>query len=446
MRFVHILERRLAALRHDRSGIAVPIVLIVMTIGFALASVGSLAAIGSIRNAGRDNSDKGAFGVAEAAAQAALFRQNKILTTPTVSAARCLATGVQNTLIATFADADGWCREQTGTVNGGTYSYRVKPDVMLANGQRQVEVVAEGVMNGETRRVQVSAAASTGTPVFGGGQVVGLNKLDFQGGSGMVVNAAMRTNGDLSVGNNTACNGAVTVGVGKRVYPSNLSCGGSVSQGTTTLGPVDMGNVRTDNVNLRLSDGRDVKTDSDKVDWNPTTKSLDLGSQSTITLGGTNYLLCSLSLDGGSQLIVAQGAKVRIYFDTPENCGLASPAKQISFGGNSRVTVTSANPADLAFLVAGSDTRTTTVEMGGNSRTVNDVTVYAPKSIVSLSGNNTFRGAIAGKELSAQGSVNIIGVSSTLSFTAAVELAYTRTRFVECVGSIPATGSPSTGC
>lgn len=421
-----------------------PVVLLVITIGFALASVGSLAAISSIRNSGRDMSDKGALGIAEAGAQQALLRQNKVLTTPANSSARCLGLSATNSLIPTYAGSDGWCAQQSGSVNGGTYRYQVRPDVVdESTGQRTVQIVSEGTLNGETRRIAVDAAAATGTPVFGGGQVVGLNKLFFGGNA--KVTGAMKTNADLTVGGSATCSGAATVGVGKRVVPSNTVCGSTVTQTTTTLGPVDMGDVAVNNSNSRLSDGSDTKVKPNQISWNPTAKTLDLGSQSTLTLGGTNYLLCRLTMTGQSQLIVAQGAKVRIYFDTPENCGQPSGYRQIDTSGGARLSVTSGNPDDLAFLMAGSDTRTTVAYFGGNSGTQNYMTLYAPKTNIYMQGNSVYRGAIAGKEVDAQGSVQIFGSSSSLTFMAAVELAYKRTRFVECRGAMP-TLNPGTGC
>lgn len=427
-----------------------PVVLLVITIGFALASVGSLAAIGSIRNSGRDMNDKGALGIAEAGAQQALARQNKILTTPATSSLRCLALSASNTLIASPpAGTDGWCEMQSGSVNGGTYRYRVRPDIIdESTGQRSVQIVSEGTLNGETRRIAVDAAAATGTPAFAGGQIVGLNKLDFSGGQNMSITGAMKTNSDLVVGSNTSCTGNVTVGTGKQLLPSSTACGGSVAQGTTTLGPVDMGDVRINNSNSRLSPtapvtDRDVRT-GNQINWNPTAKTLDLGAQSTLTLGGRNYLLCRLTLSGGSQLIVARPAQVRIYFDSPENCpGVGTT--QISTGGNSRVSTTSGNPEDLAFLMAGSDTTPTYVSLGGTAQVVNDMVLFAPKTFINLQGNSTYRSAIAGKELTAAGSVRISGVNSTLTFMTSVEYAYKRTRFVECRGVMPSF-NPGTGC
>lgn len=429
-----------------------PVVLGVIVIGFALASVGSLAAIGSIRNAERDTNDKGALGVAEAGALQALYRQNKILTTPVLSSARCLVLSASNTLIAGYEGAGGWCNEQSGSVNGGTYRYRVRPDLINeTTGLREIRIVSEGALNGETRRVEVDATASTGTPAFGGAQVVALNRLTLQGNPILV--ASMKTNAGLSIPTSATCVGNVTVGNGQSLSPNSSRCGGSVTQATTTLGPVDMGNVYAVNDNLRLTDGRDFKTQANQVSFTrlrPTDPlspgTLSLGSQSTITLAGTNYLLCQLKMGAQSKLIVGAGATVRIYFDTPENCGQPSGFKQIDLTGGSRVSTTSGSPADLAFLVAGSDSLTTNISMVGNSGAENQVTVYAPKSIVDIGGTADYRGAVAGKEITIRGSGTITGSSSSLSFTTPVELAYKQTRFTECYGPLVTTGDPGAGC
>ena len=50
---------------------------------------------------------------------------------------------------------------------------------------------------------------------------------------------------------------------------------------------------------------------------------------------------------------------MRIYFDTPEACGLESGATQISLSANARVTTTSGGPSNAAFYVVGSLTRET---------------------------------------------------------------------------------------
>ncbi|HET6831626.1 MAG TPA: hypothetical protein VFH44_09790 [Solirubrobacterales bacterium] len=420
----------------DERGIALPVVLMVVIVGFALASIGALAAIGSIRNAGRDESDKSALAVAEAAAQQALFRQNNVLTTDSFPCLVKAASGDE--LVASSPQADNWCATQSGTVGEGTYRYRVLPD---AGGddpsQKTIAIVAEGTLNGETRRIHVGAAAATGTPAFAGGNVVGLDQLHFHGTPDVI--GTMRTNGDVIVEGSATCNGDATVGNGHHIVPSDEICNGEVTQGTTTLGPVDPGNVWGTNDNARLTNGEDV-IQSNRTVWNATTRTLTLKNKDTVTLGGGNYALCKLDMTGGN-LIAALGTEVRIYFGGPEMCGGETAPIAVTGG---RVTATSGNPDDMALLVVGSETVATTVTMRGNG-VVNDLVIYAPRSAVAIGGTADYNGAIAGKSLELHGTGTITGWDSTLTFTTAVESLYKQTRFVECIGPLTLS-DPDNGC
>lgn len=418
------------------SGIALPVVLMVVVVGFALASIGALAAIGSISNAGRDTSDKSALAVAEAGAQQALFRQNNVLTTPSYP---CLVQGASgDALVASTPQADDWCATQYGTVGAGTYRYRVLPDAGSDDpSQKTIAIVVEGTLNGETRRIHVGAAAATGTPAFAGGNVVGLDQLYFHGTPDVV--GTMRTNGDVVVEGSARCNGDATVGNGRHIIPSDTVCNGEVTQGTTTLGPVDPGNVWSTNDNARLTNGEDT-IQSNRTVWNAATRTLTLKNKDTVTLGGANYAFCKLDMTGGS-LIAAQGATVRIYFGGPDQCGGQTAPIAVTGG---RVTATSGNPDDLALLVVGSETIATTVTMRGNG-VVNDLVIYAPRSAVSIGGTADYNGAIAGKSLEIFGTGTITGWDSTLTFTTPVEYLYKQTRFVECVGPLDLS-NPDAGC
>jgi hypothetical protein len=143
----------------------------------------------------------------------------------------------------------------------------------------------------------------------------------------------------------------------------------------------------------------------------------------------------------GGTLIAAQGTRVRIYFAGPEQCnGQTTPIDMT--GG--RIATTSGNPDDLALLVVGSATTATTVNMRGNGA-VNQLLLYAPRSNATLNGTADFAGAFAGKTLTFNGTGNIGGVSSSLTFTTPVEFLFKQTRFVECVGPMT-TSSPGQGC
>lgn len=415
------------------SGVALPVVVMVVAVGFALASIGALAAIGSIRNSGRDASDKSALAVAEAGAQQALFRQNNVLSTKTYP---CLVESAGGTLVASSPQADGWCATQSGQVGSGSYRYRVLPDAGSEDPSlRTIAIVSEGTLNGETRRIEVGAAASTGQPAFAGGSLIGLDSLNFSGNA--AVHGPMRTNGTVSVSGSATCNGDATVGGG--MVPNPAICHGQVQQGTTTLGPVDLGDVWGTNDNARLSDGRDV-VQSNRTVWNASTRTLTLRNKDAVTLGGTNYAFCKLDMTGGT-LIAAQGTRVRIYFAGPDLCG--GQTNPISMTGG-RIATTSGNPDDLALLVVGSATVPTTVTMRGNGA-ANQLLLYAPRSTATLNGTADFTGAFAGKSLTFNGTGNVTGVASSLTFTTPVEYLFKQTRFVECVGSLTVT-DPGLGC
>jgi hypothetical protein len=405
----------------------------VVAVGFALASIGAIAAIGSIRNSGRDASDKSALAVAEAGAQQALFRQNNVLSTQSYP---CLVESVGGSLVTSSPQADGWCATQSGTVGSGSYRYRVLPDAGSTDpSQRTIAIVSEGTLNGETRRIEVGAAASTGQPAFAGGSLIGLDGLIFSGDAD--VHGPMMTNGDVEVSGSATCNGDATVGGG--IVPNPDVCQGQVQPGTTTLGPVDLGDAWDNNDNARLSDGRDV-IQSKRTVWDPSTRTLTLRNKDAVTLGGTNYAICKLDMTGGT-LIAAQGTRVRIYFAGPELCGGETEPIYMTGG---RIATTSGDPDDLALLVVGSATTPTTVEMRGNGA-VNQLLLYAPRSTAVLNGTADFMGAFAAKSLTFNGTGDITGVNSSLTFTAPVEYLFKQTRFVECVGPLT-TSTPGQGC
>jgi len=62
---------------------------------------------------------------------------------------------------------------------------------------------------------------------------------------------------------------------------------------------------------------------SSTVPWNPATSSrmISTANNQTLTLGGGDYWLCRMEISNNSHLIMAAGAKVRLFFDTPEHCG-----------------------------------------------------------------------------------------------------------------------------
>ena len=148
--------------------------------------------------------------------------------------------------------------------------------------------------------------------------------------------------------------------------------------------------------------GKDTysKARSSTEPWDPVTRSINIGSNATLTMGGGDYFVCQLNMNNGD-LIMPAGASVRIFFDTPEACGIPDGGSQISMFGNARIQSTGFDPANgvfnlPGFFVQGSPNIQTTVTMGGNSGT-NEVILYAPNSNVTLQGNSTVYGYMAGR-------------------------------------------------
>ena len=107
-----------------------------------------------------------------------------------------------------------------------------------------------------------------------------------------------------------------------------------------SLPPVNQGDVATNNSNGRFFT-QDPYTGGAPT-WNPTTRELSLSSNKTLTLGGSNYSFCKLTMSRNSSIFVTAGATVRLYFDSPEHCGYPSGTTQLSVNSNAG----SRRPAD----------------------------------------------------------------------------------------------------
>ncbi len=412
----------------------------VITIAFALASVGSIAAMSSLRNTTRDESSKEAVAVAEAGLDQALLRQNKILT---ADGFPCLVLGAAQDLIPGYPLPNGWCPRQTGTVSEGTYTYQVKPATVLGvlGGENKITIVSQGTVGETTRRVTVDAYMSTGAPAFAEANVIGLDRFEFTGNA--VVTSSAATNADMVLGGNAMVCGDAKHGEGRGLITSGNAglCSGFGSSATRiALSPPDPGNVFSDNDNSRFF-SQDTRVGS--VSWSPTNRTLTLSGNSALTLGGANYGICRLLMSGNSNLYIASGAVTRLWFDSPENCGLAAGEKQLSMTGNSQISVTSGAAGDAGLMFVGSSTVPSTIELAGNGR-ANELMLYAPRSDVLISGNGNYVGAIAGRTLVNSGNGTIRGDSSVLDFEIGVQTAYRPERFVECVGALGS--NPVAGC
>jgi hypothetical protein len=454
------LRRRFA----PEDGFAVPTVLLMTVAAMGIASVGVMTSIQGQTGTVRDQESKSAVAVAESGVDQALLHYNR---------------GVAPCAPATAGD---WCGPVTGmSVNGGAVSYWTRlgsgEECEVGNEVECVEIVSVGTVDGVTRRVDVMASTvpteeSTGGGPFASAGVLSLETMSLD--SNAAIHTGSATNGDLILKSNARQCGQASVGIGKKLetssnagYYSDALCKtkyGTYQQQELTLPPVSQGDAATNNDNGRFFTQDIVSGNKADACWNGFTaagksskncgtRELRVENNSAVTLSGSVYSFCKLTLRSNSALYVAAGSNVTIYFDSPEACGQSSGVTQLDLQSNSRITSATGSPISVAMLFVGSETRQTKVQLNSNT-SVNgpceqNFVIYAPRSDVDLDSNSRFCGAIAGKTVHLDSNSEIWTASGSDDFSLpGVEIPetaahYTPYRFVECsalVASVPDAG------
>jgi Tfp pilus assembly protein PilX len=451
-------RQRLRLLRRSERGMALPVALFAMLAATALASAAVISSVDVQQGSHRDSASKQAIAAADAGAGVALERLNRYASVLNNAAnSNCLGVSAEGTLVVTGA-VNGWCPAIGGTVGGSTYSYRASAFVAGA----AMSIVSTGTANGVSRRIDMDFTAESIDDVLKEEGLIGKDNIKIPGNPHIRVNIG--TNGDIETsGNSWEVCGNARHGPGKEgPTEEELSCEGEEVERNVELPPVSNfmpTDIETNNDNGRLT--KCVQTVPEKVPalceedgysgtrtatspFNPAARSLTLSGHNTLTLGGRDYWLCQLTLSGSSHLIMASGAHARLFFDTPENCNLPGP--QVSVGGNSSIEATAFEPElgifDMPgiYLLGGSGS---TVSLAGNSG-ANQMVLYGPDTEITMKGNATYNGVIAGRSLE-------IGGNPTFEQAAGFEpqpigglTIYSRQFYVECSGS--ATSVPNENC
>jgi hypothetical protein len=194
-----------------------------------------------------------------------------------------------------------------------------------------------------------------------------------------------------------------------------------------------------------------------KASWTAATKRLSFNSGGSITLGaagGTfNYALCKLTLNANSYLYVAAGATVRIYFLAPESCAGETQPLVLNSGSKIQPTGSSGTTPGLALLVVGSDTVATSAIFNADSSLFDcnqSFVLYAPRTALSLNSATEICGGIAAKSVTLAAGTAVRASNAASGFELPNERItshYGKPHdYVECTGSMPASGSPAGGC
>jgi hypothetical protein len=419
----------------EQSGFAVPTVLLATVAAFGLATAAVVASVNSQHGVVRDQDAKQALAAAEAGVSEALLNFNRIGHTSPIC--------VVGTLTG------GWCQVGARSlpgVSGASYSYAVR---LGSPSEREIEIVSTGKSDGVTRRVDLTARSAPLHP-FADANVIGLDHITIE--SQATVTADVATNGDVSVGSSAELNcDYAQVGEGHSIYGSGATC--ISTEGTVSLPPINQGDVATNNNNSLFS--TTTYYSGRAPNWDPTTRHLDLRSNTTITLPSGNYSLCKLTTSANNNIFVAAGATVRIYFDAPEDCpGLAgeNPAVQLDMHSNSRFTTTGGSPSSFALLFVGSDSWDTQINLSSNTQVPTgaceqDFVVYAPRTDINMASNSTFCGGIAGKSILLNANADIFTNELAGNFEPPNDVPwhYAAEEFIEC-SSTATSSSPDSGC
>jgi type II secretory pathway pseudopilin PulG len=380
-------------------GFAVPTVLFAILAVFSVASVAAVVSVGAQRGTVRDANTKAALAAAEAGVNHALLRYNRVVTSP----GTCVVPSSAGTLSLAPPPGGVWCAPVTGQTGGGTFKYWVSPSA------GHLDIVALGTSNGVSRRILVGADSVSGQGIFSTFTVKSKDQITLDSNAQIRANAA--TNGGMTLASNARLCGTGAVGIGQALtlvsnaqHNADTTCTGTgtVMNKPLALPAVNQGDAATVNDNARFF-AQDLRTGGNRVNWVPATRTMSLSQNSSLTLGGSVYSFCKLTLSSNTVLYVAPGSRATIFFDSPEACGLPANTVQLKLSSNARITATGGGPANVALLFVGSDTLPTRIELNSNTQVAGaceqNFVIYAPRTNVKFDSNSTYCGAIGAKSV-----------------------------------------------
>ena len=481
-------DSRRARQARDDGGFAVPVVLMLMLAAFAIVTVGVTSSINAQRGSTRDQSSKSALATAEAGVSQALMAYNGDFTPSATSPCLMPVSNPPGTVQPRTAQGDGWCAPAVGSVSSGSYSYQVCPrwsdelgQCLTSGAPGPINIVSTGTYNEVTRRVEVISTSSASPPFHNAG-VISQNDLALD--CNAEVHSESQAGGSLFLGaSGSGCTspklcGLNTVGpsgnaTGHGLYTLDPLCAGpaqslsSIGHQPVSLPPVNQGLAATQNSNCRIEgaitgvsacpDGsQDLITGkADNVSWDPATRSLSINGQKTaLTLGGSVYSFCRLTMSQNSTIYAQANTTVNVFFDDPTHCNPQLPAydpddqagtAQMYLQSN---TAIKAGAGSLALWFVGSPTTRTGIVMSSNSdinaACVQNFILYAPLSDVELRSNSTYCGAIAGYSIHLNQNARFYQSDATQGVSLPGPPVYTPSRFVDC-SAAPAS-PPNAGC
>ena len=470
---------------HEERGIALAAALAILAV-LSVTSASVFAVTTRLSQTSTSSRDaKRALAAADAGLEAASFRMNEIGLQQTskcfTTAAVSPATGTDPETGAT--PATGECagvKESVG--NGSSYTYYVTPalddgdvcaglPVHYTDSEGKVTVTQRcvtsiGESGGERRRIQARVASYIGTQLFPVGGILAINGLKVNNTA--IVSGVLGSNGQIELGNSSHVSGGIELGEASTPQPilgNGTTLGGPVNtrddaDGRFVLAPVDMGNTATENDNARITSGQDAGSN---VSYNAATRSLTIGNNGSLTLGGGTYNFCKLVMENNSFITIAVGAKVRFFLDSPDRTGSgcipaamngdAAAARAAGWGGMVLGQGSNFNnpghAINFQFYLYGYNNGTHTVEF--NNTSAMNAAIYAPNSNLIWKNTAGITGGVAASTVEFKNSATFAWAGESGGFSLSdlrtdTVSVYYRMAWKECQRRRTATSDPESGC
>jgi hypothetical protein len=430
---------------------------------------------------------KRALAAADSGLEAAVFRMNKLGLQAT---SKCFTTEAVATATGTDPEtgstpAAGECAGLNESIgNGSTYTYYVTPELeeddicaglpvhyIDSDGRKTVTqrcVTSIGRSGNERRRIQARVASYIGTQLFPVGGILAINGLTVNNTA--IVSGVLGSNGQITLGNSSVVSGGIELGEADSPQPilgNGTTLGGpvthrSATDGAFVLAPVDMGNTATENDNSRITSGNDAGSN---VTYDPATRSLTIGNNGSLTLGGGayngTYNFCKVVMGNNSFLTIAVGAKVRLFLDSPDRTGSgcipsgmnAITAKAAGWGGmvlNQGSNFNNpGNAINFQIYMYGYSDGSHTVEF--NNTSAMNAAIYAPNSNLIWKNTAGITGGVSASTVEFKNSASFAWSGDSGGFslqdlrTDTVSVYY-RMAWTECRRQRTATTDPESGC
>ena len=438
-------RRLLSRLAADEGGLALPVAVMVLSVMSLISAYAFSSALQVSDTSNVDRNGKRAFQAAETAVQVATYRMNKL--TPPDN--QCITNIVRLPLVS------GGCTDSGQLADGAQWEYHMTP--VLSSGKCAGYIInyvpldpqfnlaprcvtGTGTVNGVKRRTQARVVLFKGTPLFPLPGIICLTRCEVDNAA--IVDGSLGSNGHIKLGNSSEVTELVLAN--NASYQVGNSAIGNIrprgeEEGDFVLSPVEIGNTATVNDN-----GSWTTSSGANFSWNAGTRQMTL-TKGTLTLLGGTYNLCSLTIGSNAQILLAGGAKARIFIDSPErNTGPNTCAAGTGYVDARNNFVNTGNPEDLQLYVWGGDPPGRYAVDFTNAAELN-MAIHAPRATVYFKNQAILHGGV---------NANNVIIKNTMSFdwgntltnltTSTTSIRYRRTAWRECRRE--PTGGPTSGC